>query len=324
MPRAPLGYTPGDRVGLALDLDGTAYRDGSVFVETMAYLAVGGSTLDLDAAERERLRRTVLEVARYRGGEPTRRRWAWVLRALGLVGTFGGPSLAGDAFERIARVRAGRSRPDSGASSASTSATRGSLDYDGMRRTTLRGYGEVLRGRDRTSVERATDRIVRERLPVDGRLRTVLGRVREAGGEVAFVSDAPAHLVRSYAALLVDDARIRATAFGTEEGRYTGRYEPVDKRAALETLRGTRDWDYVLAAGDSAVDAEMADVADCFLAVAGQGDGHRRFEASNPAPLAAPASLRRALGPDRRTVRVGPSEDLADALVAVLGAAGVL
>jgi phosphoserine phosphatase len=321
MPRTPLGYAPGDRIGLALDLDGTAYRDGSVFVETMAYLAVGGSTLDLDAAGRERLRRAVLEVARYRGGEPTRRRWAWTLRALGLVGTLAGPSLAGDALERIARLRAGWSTR--GEVPVATSGTDG-LGYVEMGRVVLDGYGEVLRGRDRASVERATDRIVRERLPTDGRLRTVLGRVREVGGEVALVSDAPAHLVRSYAAMLVEDARIRATTFGTEEGRYTGRYEPVDKRAALETLRESRGWDYVLAAGDSAVDAEMAAVADCFLAVAGQGDGHRRSAASNPIPLAAPASLRRALGPDRRTVQVGPNEGLADALVTVLRATGAL
>lgn len=323
MSRSPLGYAPGDRVGLALDLDGTAYRDGSVFVETMAYLAVGGSTLGLAAADRERLRRVVLEVARYRGGEPTRRRWAVTLRALSLAGTLGGPAFAGSALERLARLRADRSTrgevPDA------TGAADG-LGYAEMGRVTLDGYGDVLCGRDRVAVERATDRVVRERLPTDARLRSALSRVRGASGEVAFVSHAPAHLVRSYTARLLgpDGVPVRATAFGTEAGRYTGRYEVVDKRAALETLRETRGWDYVLAAGDSAVDAGMADVADCFLAVDGQGDGHRSLAMLAPVELADPASLRRSLGPDRRAVRVGPDETLADALVAVLRAAGVL
>lgn len=317
MKPSPLDYTPGDRVGVALDLDGTAYRDGSVFVEAMAYLSVGASTLDLDAADRERLRAAVLAVARYRGGEPTRRRWASTLRALDAVGAVGGPGVAGDALERLSHLRA--RRPRRGESAGGPDA-----DYAGMRRATLGGYGSVLRGRDRATVERATDRLVRDRLPTDRRLRAALGRVAGSGGETAFVSDAPAHLVRSHASTLADDAPVRATAFRTDAGRYTGAYDPVDKRAAVEALRETRGWDYVVAAGDAAVDAEMAAVADCFLAVDGQGDGRREFEALDPIPLSDPASFRRALGPDRRAVRVGPEEEVGDALVGVLRAVGVL
>jgi phosphoserine phosphatase len=317
MAPSPLQYTPGDRVGIALDLDGTAYRDGSVFVETMAYLSVGDSELDLDAADRERLRAAVLAVARYRGGAATRRRWALTLRALEAAGTVGGPEIASDALERLSRLRTRRPRRGEPAGGPDA-------DYAGMRRATLDGYGSVLRGRDRVTVERATDGLVRDRLPTDGRLRAALGRVAEVGGGTAFVSDAPAHLVRSHASTLVDDAPIRATTFRTDGGRYTGTYEPVDKQVALEALREARGWEYVVAAGDSAADAGMAAVADCFLAVDGQGDGRRAFDALEPIPLSDPASLRRALGPDRRTVRVGPDEEVGDALVAVLRAVGVL
>jgi hypothetical protein len=84
-------------------------------------------------------------------------------------------------------------------------------------------------------------------------------------------------------------------AFEAEAGRYTGEYDPVDKRAALAEIREIRGWDYVVAAGDSAVDAEMAAVADCFLAVDRRGDGRRRFEGLDPVPLADPATLRRAV-----------------------------
>lgn len=320
MAPSPLGYTPGDRVGVALDLDGTAYRDGSVFVETMAYLSVGATTLDLDDVDRERLRTAVLAVARYRGGERTRRRWSRALRALSVAGSLGGPTVAGEALERLSRLRAGRT--GRGRSTGAPDDP-GGLDYDGMRRRTLGGYGAFLRGRAPATVERATDRLVRERLPTDGRLRAALGRVRAAGGETAFVSDAPAHLVRSHAGTLTDDPPVRATAFEVDAGRYTGDYEPVDKRAALGSLREERGWDYVVAAGDSSVDAAMAEVADCFLAVDGQGDGRRRFGGSDPVALADPASLRRSLGPDRRAVGVGPEAEVGDALVTVLRAAGV-
>lgn len=333
---SPLGYAPGDRVGVALDLDGTAYRDGSVFVETMAYLAVGASTLDLDDAARQRLRTAVLEVARYRGGASTRRRWDWTLRALAAAGRLAGPELAGDALERLSRARRTRTRTRTTRGVGNGRPRRagdthpphtGSSDeaaYAAMRRATLGGYCDVLAGRDRAPVERATGRLVRDRLPVDGRLRSALARVRGAGGEAAFVSDAPAHLVRAYAAGLTDDAPVRATALETDEGRYTGEYDSVDKRAALAELRETRDWDYVVAAGDSAVDAGMASVADCFLAVEGQGDGRRRFGELDPVPLADPETLRRELGPDYRAVRVGPGEGVGDALVSVLRAVGVL
>ncbi len=60
----PLGYEPGDCVGLCLDIDGTVYRSSSVFIETLAFLPYADG-ITLTPAERRHRRTALTAVAEY-------------------------------------------------------------------------------------------------------------------------------------------------------------------------------------------------------------------------------------------------------------------
>lgn len=322
----PLAYEPGDRLGICLDVDGTVYRSGSVFVETLAYLPYADG-VTLTSAERRHRRTALLAVAAYHGGFATRAKWRCVLTGLDALRVVGGNTLFERILATLARREADDARPDA-ETSPRPRPTPDPETYRSMRRTVLSAYADLLRGKRRRDVQRAVASLVERRCPVDPRLRTVLDRVtRETDAELCLITDAPDHVATAYAdELHGDELRVVGTSYETDaEGRYTGRFESVDKGDAVADLRTDREWDFVVAAGDSAVDASMADAANVFLAVAGQGGIEHRLDGRDPISLrGAEYDVRERLGPDRNVVRTPHDEDLASALRTTLSAVGAL
>lgn len=329
----PLSYEPGAAVGIGLDLDGTAYRFGSVSVETIAYLSYT-SEMKLTERDRAHLRSALSTVARYGESRPNALRWAVTMRVLDGFQAVGAASLSRRLLARIIDRHTGRVRDAGGdrtgdpvRGSSRTITSMGSTSYRTMRRRLLTAYGAFLRGKRATEVERIVEGIVTSRTPVDPRLRTILDRARtESGAETFLVSDAPEHIARAYARKLTGEPdRVRATAFETDaSGRFTGAFESIDKRRALTRLRAEREWEYVVAAGDSAVDARMAAVSNLFVAVRGQGDIGSRDDDLDPVSPRSVGRLREELCRDRNVIGVGPDEELWRALLTALRAVGVL
>lgn len=296
------------RVGLCLDVDGTAYRDGSVFVETMGYFQFSAE-LDVTADDRRVLRDALGAVAAFRGGDRARRTLGLAFRLLDAVRVVFGARAAVHAlrwFVRVQHAGDGEADTDPG-------------DYREVEHTLLDAYGRFLRGRRPETVRTAARRVVAEWLPVDERLADLLtGR---PAVETYLVTDAPAHVATGYAAQLTGEPeRTVATEWAVADGTYTGDYSPVEKSAAVERLRETRGWDVVVAAGDSPVDREMAAAADVFLGVEGvSGDGPFTDDAD---ALALPADLARVVAAVEagRPLVVPDGVALADALEAVLDA----
>ncbi|WP_136690087.1 HAD family hydrolase [Halorhabdus amylolytica] len=258
------GISADDRVALALDVDGTVHRHGSVFVESLALLPYAGD-ISLDETDRDTLRDVLGSVAAYAGGDRSRRRWLAVIRVC--------DALAAAGLERpVARLLAGLVRYR--ARYASTSESAGDAgDYREMQRRILDRYGTFLDGRRRERVERAFQRVLERHFRVDPALRRALADLATVVDlDVVLLTDVPTHIARPYAALLGDDVEVVGTDFATIDGRFIGKYTFVGKGATVDRLRAERGLDYVLAAGDSANDLPMAAAADLLLAVAGRGN----------------------------------------------------
>lgn len=203
--------------------------------------------------------------------------------------------------------------------------------YPVMRRAVLGEYGAFLAGRRARDVEAAVRRVVVGQLGVDDGWIRLVGRLRSAGAAVHLVTDAPAHVARPYARTVgVDPDAVHATRYRTDgEGRYTGAYDPVDKGVVAREVRAADGVDWLVAAGDSAVDLRMRDAADVFFAVNGEGDLAAELASSRPdvepvaleAFLAAPGPLD---GPPGPVVLAGEAVGAASRIERALGAAGVL
>jgi phosphoserine phosphatase len=282
----PGGYVDDDgatprRPAACLDLDGTVYPSGSVFVKCLVLYPWYG---EVGAADAARLRRCVGLVAGYRYGESGRRRveaalaWLHALRerlpravSLRLADALLDATFA-DLPGRLARL-AGTGRRGS-------ERWRGAEGtYAGMRDAVLSSYASFLEGRRVDAVERTTRAVVDRHAAVDPAWRRLLERLRAAGATVYLVTDAPEHVGRAYLSKAGGDAeRVRATTFETCENRFTGAFEPVEKAAAARRARTAGEHDFLVAAGDSAVDVGMRDAADVFVAVVGEGDVDRALE----------------------------------------------
>lgn len=319
----PLAYESGDRVGLCLDVDGTTYRTGSVFVEALAYLPYADA-VTLSRSERRHRRTALLAVAGYRSELLARIKWQWTLWVLDALRVGGADSLSETVLTALARRTADHQRDGSRRSSGPPPAPSPGA-YRSMRQTVLSAYGRLLRGKRATDVERTVADVVARRCPVDPQLRATLDHVvRESETDLYLITDAPEHVATAYARNLCGDAaRVIGTSYETDgRGRYTGRYDPVDKGDAVAQLRADRQWEFVVAAGDSAADATMADAANVFLAVAGQGDLRDRLTGVSLRGSVRDVRLR--LGAGSGVVRVRRDEDFATALATTLRAVGVL
>lgn len=307
-------------VGYCLDVDGTLHRTGSVFVEMLARLGYDDA-MHLDSAERRHRRNVIGTVVEYGAGETARRRWGRLLWALDALAVLGAGGLAGAAVTAVERLRRlapqGVDREPRG-TSAHLADGDGGLDYRRMQRRALDAYGEMIAGRRRRTVERAASEIVGSHVGIDPAVSRAVERVQAAGADVCLITDAPAHAARAYARELTgSEWGVAATRYHVDEdGRYTGEYTMVDKGAASRRLRSEAEWERLIAGGDAAVDLPMAEPADLFLAVEGEGRLLSALDApAGPSPPADCAVVRvdrdRHLGPalvdalDRVTDRAG-------------------
>lgn len=130
------------------------------------------------------------------------------------------------------------------------------------------------------------------------------------------------HIARPYAGLLGETVDVVGTDFATADGRFTGEYAFVEKGPTVEQLRTERDWDYTVAAGDSATDLPMAAAADLFLAVAGRGavtdDIPAEFQTVSESTVRTSG-----LPKNGDAILVERATNLGDALRLTLGALGV-
>lgn len=320
----PFAYDPGDRVGLCLDIDGTVYP-GSVFIETLAFLPYADG-VTLTPAERRHRRAALAAVAEYQGGTAAKTKWRGVLVGLDALRVAGAEALSETLLEALSHRSEDRAsrrdvRPASRIPSGSSD-----VQYRTMRESVLSAYGALLRGRNRDDVADAVTEVVTRRCEIDPELRATLDRLaRHDDTELYLVTDAPEHVAAGYARKLSGAARVVGTTYDVDgTGRFTGTFDRVDKGNTVARLRDEREWEYVVAAGDSAVDAVMADDSNLFLAVAGHGDIDDRFDewGSIPSPRSE-RDVRERLGPNRNSVRVRLEEDLAAAVRTTLRAVGV-
>jgi phosphoserine phosphatase len=258
---------PPSVTGLCLDVDGTLYREGSVFIETVARLPY--APVDWSAADRAALRRTVGVVGDYHGGRWTARRWRLTLGLVGLLGRVQGTDTAVAALERLRDLQARVDDPRSGPARA-----RSTADYERMRAAVLETYGAAVAGHRRSTLVAAVEDVLADGDPIDAPTAAAIRALAGPGLEVALVTDMPAHVAEPFAetVLGVPTVAVAATRFETDgDGRLTGGVEPVRKGRAVADLRERRGWARVVAAGDSAPDLAMREHAERFLAVAGQG-----------------------------------------------------
>lgn len=307
------------RVGLCLDIDGTVYRGGSVFVETLVRLpdAPGCS---FSATERARLRRAVGVVGRYAGGRATAWRWRGTLWLVDALRTVDGRA-AETVLDGLTALQGRLSGDGTG-----RDGPRGTGTYEGMRRSLLRRYGSAVAGRDRAALRDGVAGLFDGRAPLDAGTASALSEAARSGVDVAFVTDMPEHVAGPFAEVAVD-APVRAvvgTRFETDAaGRFTGGFEPVDKRAAVDGLRDRHGWEEVVAAGDTERDLGMAAAADRFVGVGGRGRIRDALDAptvvgGNPqARTEAPTSGSDASDGD--VVYVPPGQSLGPVLRVVLG-----
>jgi phosphoserine phosphatase len=303
-------------VGCCLDVDGTLHRSGSVFVETLAFLGYG-DTLALDAEARRYRREVIGAVAEYDGGPAKRRRWEWALKVLDALAQVGGKRLAGATLSGLARLHDARSEDRLPETAADGGRARHG-EYRAMQRRVLDAYGNLLAGMDQETVERAARDAVERHVGVDLCVERAIAVARaEADAEVFLVTDAPVHAARAYADVLFGEPdNAIGTRFAVDDaGRFTGEYELVDKGRAAERLRAERGWEFVVAAGDSAVDLRMASAADAFLAVDGEGDVERALD-DPTAAVDLPESC--------RVYRVGRGESVGPSLLQALADRGLV
>lgn len=259
-----------DRIGLCLDVDGTLYRGGSVFVETLVHLPVA-PRYAWTAADRERLRRAVGIVGAYQGRSWTAWRWRVTLRLVDEVRKIWG----GDAATAVLRrLRGMQARLSEWAVTQQFSPQRSVEAYDVMRESLLETYGTAIAGHDRAALTPAVADLLTFLDPIDEETTMGLHDVGTAGVEIALVTDMPAHIAEPFAEVVLDVPvqAVVGTAFDTDTaGRFTGGFTAVEKQRAVADLREQYGWDHVIAVGDTRRDLAMRPLADQFVAVAGQG-----------------------------------------------------
>lgn len=264
----------GVHTGVCLDIDGTLYRQGSVFVEAIASLAVQSTLFDPSA--RTHLRGAVGTVGEFYGGPFTRWRWEQTLRGLEGLRRQSNAQTAARALDwlRTARERLDGALPE----------TDGRVDSAArvaFQQQLLTRYSRALAGQDRADLSGALRSILRDVQPIDRRTGAALSRLANGGADLMLVTDMPSHVAEAFAEASIDApvASVNGTTFQTDEsGAFTGDYTTIDKGTVVETLVGEREWEYTLAAGDTDRDAAMAPHVDTFLAVAGHGGVRRAIE----------------------------------------------
>jgi Phosphoserine phosphatase len=254
-------------IGLCLDIDGTLYRGGSVFVEALPWLAGGSWTRPSDRAH---LRATVGAVARHHGGWLREVVTRGLLSGVDTLRAAGADRAAETALETLSRLPA----------PSANGGTQSDRGRKRLRECLLTEYGAAVADRPAAAIRRGLAAVFAKGpdKPVPSlpdRLVSTLSEIATRGVDIALVTDAPAHVAQAFADSAMELGRI-VTVVGTQydrvDGVFTGEFTRIHKGKMISELADRRGWDRVIAGGDTARDLAMAERADRFVAVEGHGD----------------------------------------------------
>lgn len=124
----PLAYEAGDRIGICLDIDGTVYRSGSIFIETLAFFPYVDS-ITLSPVERRHRRTALTAVADYHSGLASKAKWQGALTGLDALHVAGADHLSETLLTMLARRHADRPSRRTGQSALRTLPASGVGDY---------------------------------------------------------------------------------------------------------------------------------------------------------------------------------------------------
>lgn len=247
-------------VGVALDVDGTIYRDGSVFVETLPWLAGADWTRPADRAA---LRQAVTLVAGHHAGRVRATATRGLLSVADVVRATAGDTAGDAALSVLTRLPSPRSD--------------GEGDRKRLRERLLTRYGTAIADRPVDAVERSVARVVgpapdgQARFRIAEPVAQLISDLRAEGVHVALVTDAPEHVVVPFAETFGGVDSVAGTRYTSRDGMFTGAFERIDKAAVVGRLCDRHGWDRVVAAGDTERDLAMARHAARFVGVAGHG-----------------------------------------------------
>lgn len=257
---------------LCLDIDGTLYRGGSVFIESISYLPFVQSG-HWSPTDRRILRQAVGLVGRYYGNPWTEKRWRITLRTVDLLQRLGDGELALSLLDTLREVQTQINTvidPKYTFNSPSTNS------YDEMRISLLKKYAKAItthrRGELRTAMKQALSRFALIDNPTAAALEDITTSTSSV--ELVLITDMPATIANIFAskAIEVPIQVVVATKFETDQtGRFTGDFDSINKSRMLTALDEQHNWDHVIAAGDTVRDLRMQSTADQFIAVSGQG-----------------------------------------------------
>ncbi|ERH04815.1 MAG: phosphoserine phosphatase [Halorubrum sp. J07HR59] len=253
--------------GLCLDIDGTLYRGGSVFVEALPWLAGASWTR---ASDRAHLRATVGAVAHHHGGQLREVATRGLLSGVDTLRAAGADQAAKTALETLS----GLPTPSADGDAQSD---RG---RERLRERLLTEYGAAVADRPAAVIRRSLEAVFRnepaEPVPsLPDQLVTTLSDIATTGVDIALVTDAPAHVARAFAdstTRLDGIVTIVGTRYDRVDGVFTGEFTRIHKGDIIAELADRQGWDRVIAGGDTARDLAMAKPADRFIAVEGHGD----------------------------------------------------
>lgn len=266
-----------NNVGLCLDIDGTLYRGGSVFVEALPWLAGAAWTQSTD---RTHLRAAVAAVMRHYGGPLQEVATRGLLSAVDGLRVLGCNQTAEAALKMLSEL----SGPN--ANGNGDTELYESREREHLRELLLSEYGAAVADRPVTIVRRSLATVFHHRrdgaVPsLPDRLVTTLSEIATDDVGVALVTDAPAHVAQAFTegtAELNDAVSVVGTQYDRVDGVFTGDFTRVDKGEVITELADRRGWDWVIAGGDTTRDLAMAQRADRFIAVEGHGDIRRWAE----------------------------------------------
>jgi hypothetical protein len=260
------------KTALCLDIDGTLYRDGSVFIESISYLPFVQSG-HWSPTDRRMLRRAVGLVGGYYGNIWTEKRWQMTLRVVDILQRTGNNKLALSLLDTLRELQA---RLNSVITSEYSLNSPSTGNYNEMRISLLNKYAKAITTHHRADVRTAVENAISRCTLIDDTTATALEDITTSlsSSELVLITDMPTLIAEMFAseAIAAPVETVVATKFETDQrNRFTGEFQSINKSKMIKVLNKRYNWDRVIAAGDTVRDLEMQSTADQFIAVSGQG-----------------------------------------------------
>lgn len=260
------------KTALCLDIDGTLYRGGSVFIESLSYLPFVQSG-HWSPTDRHVLRQAIGLVGRYYGNAWTEKRWQITLRIVDLLQRIGTDEIA---LSSLDTLREFQTQLNSVIDPEYTFNSPSASDYDEMRISLLTTYAKAITTHHQSELRTAINDIISRCTLIDKTTATALEDISTSSSslDIILITDMPTTIAETFASEAIE-APIQttvATRFETDQTeRFTGEFHSINKSEMLTTLDEQHDWDRIVAAGDTVRDLRMRSIADRFIAVSGQG-----------------------------------------------------